>query len=81
MAICSASVLANEPTLLLSIVDMLVVANIVGDNEEHETSDEEVLGIHTTENYHALSAQVDHRNKLQCHKLFQTFFIFNNYQW
>lgn len=59
----------------------IVVAKITRVDDEHETSDEEVLGIHTTENYHALSAQVDHGTKVQCHKLFQTFFIFNNCQW
>jgi hypothetical protein len=46
------------------------VANITGNNDEHETCDEEVLGTHATENYntlivhHAMSFQVDQENKL-----------------
>lgn len=46
------------------------VANILGNNDEHVTCDEEVLGTHATENYntlivhHAMSFQVDQENKL-----------------
>jgi hypothetical protein len=61
----------------------IAAANIKGDDNDHETS-EETLGTHDTEHYRtvivqrSLSAQVDHADKIQRHNLFHIFFVVND---
>jgi hypothetical protein len=62
----------------------IAAANITGDDNNHETSEEEILGAHAMEHYRtiieqqSLSAQVDHVHKIQRHNLFHIFFIVND---
>jgi hypothetical protein len=61
--------------------DDIATANIIGDDNDHEMSEEEILGAHATEHYRtvivqqSLSAQVDHKDKIQRHNLFHIFII------
>ena len=60
-----------------------IAPNVSGADDDHETSDEEVLGSSATVNYktlivqRAMSAQVEQADKLQQHNLFHTFFVVN----
>jgi hypothetical protein len=62
----------------------IAAANIIGDDNDHETSEEEILGAHATEHYRtvivqrSLRAHVDHTDKIQRHNLFHIFFIIND---
>jgi hypothetical protein len=62
----------------------IAAANITGDDNNHEMSEEEILGAHDTKHYltvivhRSLSAQVDHTDKIQRHNLFHIFFIVND---
>jgi hypothetical protein len=64
--------------------DDVAAANITGDNNDHETCEEEILGTHDMDQYRtiivqrSLSAKVDHTNKIQHHNLFHIFFIIND---
>jgi hypothetical protein len=62
----------------------IVVADITGDDNDHETSEEEIIGAHAMEHYRtiivqrSLSTQVDHADKIQRHNLFHIFFVNND---
>jgi hypothetical protein len=62
----------------------IAAANITGDDNNHEMSEEEILGDQAMEHYRtiivqrSLSGQVYHTNKIQSHNLFHIFFVVNN---
>jgi hypothetical protein len=62
----------------------IATTNITRDNNDHETSEEEILGAHAMEHYRtiivqqSLSAQIDDTNKIQRHNLFHIFFVVND---
>jgi hypothetical protein len=64
--------------------DDIAAANITRGDNDHEMSEEEILGTHDTDQYRtiivqrSLSAQVDHMDKIQHHNLFHIFFIVND---
>jgi hypothetical protein len=64
--------------------DDISAANIIGDDNDHETSEEGILGAHATEHYitvivqRSLSAQVDHADMIQHHNLFHILLIVND---
>jgi hypothetical protein len=64
--------------------DDIAAANIIGDDNDHVMSKEEILGTHDTHQYRiiivqrSLSAQVHHANKIQRHNLFHIFFIIDD---
>jgi hypothetical protein len=64
--------------------DDIAAANITRGDNDHEMSEEEILGTHDTDQYRtiivqrSLSAQVDHMGKIQHHNFFHIFFIVND---